>query len=109
MVGCAGRRIRAFQVLRTRLVFISASRVGTTWLVGWGRSTPFEPLEPARRQRPFAVIWSEGLPDMAALDWSRCQPVESIPGKVSGAWVFRGTRLPVMTVIENLEDLTSMR
>jgi uncharacterized protein (DUF433 family) len=30
--------------------------------------------------------------------------VESIPGKVSGAWVFRGTRLPVATVFENLED-----
>lgn len=43
---------------------------------------------------------------MAALDWSRCPAVESIPGKVSGAWVFKGTRLPVATVIENLEDLT---
>jgi hypothetical protein len=30
--------------------------------------------------------------------------VESVPGKVSGAWVFRGTRLPVATVFENLED-----
>ena len=43
---------------------------------------------------------------MAALDWSQCPAVESIPGKISGAWVFRGTRLPVATVIENLEDLT---
>ena len=43
---------------------------------------------------------------MAALDWSRCPAVESIPGKVSGAWVFKGTRLPVATVIENLEDLS---
>jgi uncharacterized protein (DUF433 family) len=43
---------------------------------------------------------------MASLDWSRCPAVESIPGKVSGAWVFRGTRLPVATVIENLEDLS---
>lgn len=42
---------------------------------------------------------------MSALDWSQCPAVESIPGKVSGAWVFRGTRLPVATVIENLEDL----
>lgn len=39
-----------------------------------------------------------------ALDWSQCPEVESIPGKVSGAWVFRGTRLPVATVFENLED-----
>ena len=43
---------------------------------------------------------------MAALDWSQCPAVESIPGKVSGAWVFTGTRLPVATVIENLEDLS---
>jgi uncharacterized protein (DUF433 family) len=39
-----------------------------------------------------------------ALDWSQCPDVESIPGKVSGAWVFRGTRLPVATIFENLED-----
>jgi uncharacterized protein (DUF433 family) len=43
---------------------------------------------------------------MAALDWSQCSAVESVPGKVSGAWVFKGTRLPVATVIENLEDLS---
>ena len=43
---------------------------------------------------------------MASLDWSQCAAVESIPGKVSGAWVFKGTRLPVATVIENLEDLS---
>jgi uncharacterized protein (DUF433 family) len=43
---------------------------------------------------------------MPALDWSQCPAVESIPGKVSGAWVFRGTRLPVATVIENLEELS---
>ena len=43
---------------------------------------------------------------MAALDWSQCAAVERIPGKVSGAWVFRDTRLPVATVIENLEDLS---
>ncbi len=39
-----------------------------------------------------------------ALDWSHCPAVESIPGKVGGAWVFRGTRLPVATIFENLED-----
>jgi uncharacterized protein (DUF433 family) len=41
---------------------------------------------------------------MAALDWSQCPVVESVPGKVSGAWVFRGTRMPVSVVFENLED-----
>jgi uncharacterized protein (DUF433 family) len=43
---------------------------------------------------------------MATLDWSRCAAVERHPDKVSGAWVFRNTRLPVATVIENLEDLS---
>lgn len=40
----------------------------------------------------------------AALDWAQCAAVESVPGKVSGAWVFRDTRLPVAVVFENLED-----
>lgn len=43
---------------------------------------------------------------MAALDWSQCPAVESVPGKVGGAWVFKDTRLPVATVIENLEDMS---
>jgi uncharacterized protein (DUF433 family) len=37
------------------------------------------------------------------LDWSQCPAVESIPGKVSGAWLFRDTRMPVSIVFENLE------
>jgi uncharacterized protein (DUF433 family) len=41
---------------------------------------------------------------MAGLDWSQCPAVESVPGKVSGAWVFRGTRMPVAAIFENLED-----
>jgi len=40
---------------------------------------------------------------MAALDWSQCPAVESVPGKMSGAWVFRGTRFPVAIIFENLE------
>jgi uncharacterized protein (DUF433 family) len=41
--------------------------------------------------------------NMTSLDWSQCSAVESIPGKVSGAWVFRGTRVPVAVVFENLK------
>jgi uncharacterized protein (DUF433 family) len=37
------------------------------------------------------------------LDWAQCPAVESIPGKVSGAWVLRGTRMPVSVIFENLE------
>jgi len=40
---------------------------------------------------------------MASLDWSQCPAVESVPGKVSGAWVFKDTRMPVSLVFENLE------
>ena len=40
---------------------------------------------------------------MSYLDWSQCPAVESIPGKRSGAWVFKDTRMPVSTVFENLE------
>ncbi len=42
---------------------------------------------------------------MSALDWSQCPAVESVPGKRSGAWVFRGTRTPVSVVFENLGDM----
>ena len=38
------------------------------------------------------------------LDWSSCPVVERDPQRVSGAWVFRGTRVPVSALFENLED-----
>jgi uncharacterized protein (DUF433 family) len=37
------------------------------------------------------------------LDWSQCPAVERQPGKVSGAWLFKGTRVPVKALFENLE------
>ena len=40
---------------------------------------------------------------MPSLDWSQCPAVESVPGRLSGAWVFRDTRMPVSAVFENLE------
>jgi uncharacterized protein (DUF433 family) len=45
---------------------------------------------------------------MAALDWSQCAAVESVPGKVSGAWVLSGTRMPVATIFANLEAGASL-
>ena len=38
------------------------------------------------------------------IDWSTCLVVERDPDRVSGAWVFRGTRVPVSALFENLED-----
>lgn len=46
---------------------------------------------------------------MAQLDWSQCPAVESIPGKVYGAWVLKGTRMPVQTIFENLEAGQSVK
>ncbi len=53
------------------------------------------------------VILEEGA-NMASLDWSQCPAVEKIPGKVSGAWVFLDTRMPVSIVFENLEAGTTI-
>ncbi len=43
-----------------------------------------------------------------ASNWRTCHAVERIPGKVSGAWVFRGTRVPVRALFENLRDGASI-
>ena len=40
------------------------------------------------------------------LEWSECPVLESVPGKVSGAWVFRGTRVPVSVILKNLKHMT---
>jgi len=37
------------------------------------------------------------------LDWQTCPAVERDPEKLSGAWIFRGTRVPVSALFENLE------
>ena len=36
------------------------------------------------------------------IDWSTCPAVESVPGRMSGNWVFKDTRLPVYALFENL-------
>jgi uncharacterized protein (DUF433 family) len=42
------------------------------------------------------------------LDWADCSAVEHDPLRVSGAWVFRGSRIPVAALFENLEDGVSL-
>ena len=41
--------------------------------------------------------------ELRRMAWSQCPAVESVPGKVSGAWVLKGTRMPVSAIFENLE------
>ena len=36
-----------------------------------------------------------------AIDWSKCDDVESVPGRVSGAWVIKGTRVQAQAVVDN--------
>ena len=38
------------------------------------------------------------------LDWSQCPAVERVAGKVGGVWIFKGTRVPVSALFENLKD-----
>jgi uncharacterized protein (DUF433 family) len=45
-----------------------------------------------------------GLYDMCMLNWGDCSSVERSEEKVSGAWVFQGTRVPVRALFENLES-----
>jgi uncharacterized protein (DUF433 family) len=52
----------------------------------------------------FQRLAEPGVGVVPALDWSQCPAVESVAGKVSGAWVFKDTRMPVSAVFENLED-----
>ena len=52
------------------------------------------------------VFVSATIPAM--IDWSTCPAVEQDPARVSGAWVFRGTRVPVAAFFENLEDGASL-
>lgn len=49
------------------------------------------------RSQPWWYYWG-------MIDWSSCPEVERDPERVSGAWVFRGTRIPVAALFENLED-----
>jgi uncharacterized protein (DUF433 family) len=45
----------------------------------------------------------KGVTKMPTLDWAKCSAVESVPGRLNDAWVFRNTRMPVSAVFENLE------
>jgi uncharacterized protein (DUF433 family) len=42
------------------------------------------------------------------LDWNQCPAVERSPDKLSGAWRFKGTRVPVVALFENLESGASI-
>ena len=45
---------------------------------------------------------------LGMIDLSKCPALERIPGKVSGVWLFRGTRLPLWVVLDNLKSGASI-
>lgn len=74
-------------------------------------------MSTSERNFMFLVLQLEGMdgkPGLPAnedrasisrmIDWSTCPAVERDPQRVSGAWVFRGTRVPVAALFQNLED-----
>ena len=42
----------------------------------------------------------------SVIDWAACPVLESVQGKLGGAWVFRGTRVPYTTVLQNIGDMS---
>ena len=65
----------------------------------------------AAQQAVAAEPWAFGVPKRpfpatfrGMMDWSSCEAVERDPERYSGAWVFRGTRVPIAALFENLED-----
>ena len=46
---------------------------------------------------------------MAALDWSQCSAVESVPGRLNGAWVFRDTRPDHGVAVRDIRTLAAVR
>ena len=60
---------------------------------------------------PLAAFLFPRIPKcyhLTMIDWSSCSDVERDPDRVSGAWVFRGTRVPVAALFENLEEDASV-
>ena len=38
------------------------------------------------------------------MDWSHCPDAQRDPARVSGAWVVRGSRVPIAAVLDNARD-----
>ena len=63
------------------------------------------------RSNCLRFLWpfeAAALSTTSQLDWADCSAVERDPQRVSGAWVFRGTRIPVAALFQNLEDGVSL-
>jgi hypothetical protein len=73
-----------------------------------GRAEP-RGLASATSREPDIVLDREWLYADSMLDWKAYQIVERVPDRVSGAWVFEDTRVPVRALFENLEPAPPSR
>jgi uncharacterized protein (DUF433 family) len=77
-----------------------------------GKSAPIGALNkaaPSRGAINCSKVGQDGaMSTQTELGWASCTAVERDPQRVSGAWVFRGTRIPVAALFENLEDGISL-
>ena len=64
--------------------------------------------EEARRLDEAAIDYSDIPPLFDQIDWTNCPDVESVPGRCSGAWVVKGTRVPVQAVLEFEDTMTTI-
>ena len=62
-------------------------------------------VRPEKQIEPSNSLWQYTAMNT---EWSNCPAVEREPGKVSGAWVFHGTRVPVRALFENIEGGASV-
>jgi uncharacterized protein (DUF433 family) len=59
------------------------------------------------RQKVFRQL-RLAIPDMAdQIDWTKCPDVDYDPGKCSGAWCVKGTRIMVQGILDNAKDFTA--
>jgi uncharacterized protein (DUF433 family) len=49
---------------------------------------------------------TDDMSTTTVIDWSLCPALESVPDKMGGAWVFRGTRVPVSAILQNLSQFS---
>ena len=66
----------------------------------------FQQVRIVRCHFDAALSWNYGKERMR-MEWSGCELIETVPGKVSGAPVFKNTRLPVRAVVENYDAFMS--
>ena len=70
------------------------------------RNVPFVRREALMKKQTVRPGDNRFMAMQTMLDWAACPVLESVEGKLGGAWVFRGTRVPVTAVLSNLSEMS---